>query len=896
MTLCLLLSIFQWQQQVSYTVKAHLDTEEHSLKACEYLTYYNNSPYTLETLYVHLYANAFKSKNTVYAQEAKRLGYYSFINTGESERGYIDIENIISEGDSLRFEINETIMAIILNQPVKSGDSTALKIDYYLKIPTTFSRIGYSGNHYEMVQWYPKICVLDEDGWHLEPYHALGEFYGEYGCFDVAINLPGDYVVAATGERVDEKDKQFIDSLRMSDKKIVLGERKEVRFRAENVHDFAWVCDPDYLVKKCTVDSIDIYVFYLRHHEKQWKNVATYAMDAVKRYNQWYGKYPYKNLSVVDGYFRDGVEYPNLVIIGIEEDPFTRLFELVIIHEIGHQWFYGVLGSNEMDEAWLDEGFTTYTEIRYLEDKYGKNSSLLKWSFLPPISRRYYHKLVYYVMQTNQLEKPVLTPAYEFLDVPFAYMNSAYSKPALFLFNLEGILGRERFDRILKRYFKEYKFKHPKTKDFISICEKESGQDMKSLFSQILNSTDFCDWSVKKVVGNRVEIENKGNLLVPVDVFVEAEAGAHVFRIGGPQKVHTIVLPEASGSIKKVTIDPYGYSLEPNHWNNYYPRRFEIRPFFNVPSFDSYRVFYLPYLWYGAYDGVTIGLYLFGAEFVDFDFVKGRHQWTFGTIYGIRSKKFYPGFTYQTPIIFKKGMRTRIHVEGSNSNDEDKLGAGLIYNLGIPFSQGPQSELKATLSYRKLNSYRSTDPIDWDFGRNIVFENYFKYKYLDWQLSFGLSFTHEIIGSDWSYVKTTAEIKKEIETFIPFNMRLFAGRIFGSAPTQEKLFLSGALRISLLADLLFSQKGYFSAQEHIHIPGDGNMRGYQTLHIKSDKLYCINLEFPSKSPIRFFTDFGYYGDYAFDVGVSIVLGPVSFNFPFYILSDEPWKFRWSIGL
>ncbi len=886
--------VLQWQQHVSYNINVYLNTEEHSLEAYENLTYYNNSPYSLETLYIHLYANAFRDDNTTFAQEMRRLGH-NYTKTKDVGRGYIEVNNIVCEGETLDFAVDETVMAVLLDRSLRPGDSTTLKIDFYVKIPTTFTRIGYTRDHYEIVQWYPKVCVFDDAGWHREPYHAIGEFYGEFGSFDVEMNVPGNYVVAATGERIDKKDREFLESLIVNNKKHDQGDRKKVRFRAENVHDFAWVCDPNFKVKRYTVDDTDIYVFYLKSHENKWKNAGHYAVDAVTRYNQWYGTYPYKNLSVVEGYFCDGMEYPNLVIIGIGEDPFTRLFELVVIHEIGHQWFYGVLGSNEIDEAWLDEGFTAYTEIRYLEDKYGKEHSLVKLPFVPSFSRRYYHKFLYYIVQTNGLERPVLTPAYEYLDVSVAYMNSAYSKPALFLFNLEGILGKETFNRILTRYFQKFKFKHPTSKDFMNVCEEESGQDVKSFFSQFLYETDFCDWAVKSVEDNCIEIENKGTWQIPVDVFVEAETGAHVYRIDGSQKVETIVLPEPSGNVRKVTIDPYGCSIEPNHWNNYYPRKIEIKPILSLPSFDAYKIFYLPYLWYGSYDGVTLGLYLFGAQFIDFDYVRGRHEWIFGTIYGVRSKKAYPVFMYQTPVSFKRGMRTRIRVMGSNTYDEDKLGAGLIYNFGLPFSSEPQREFKTMLSYYNLNSYNSVDSLDWDIGRTVIFENQFAYNYKGWQLNLCLSLTDNMIGSEWSYVKMTAEVQKEIKTLIPFTTRLFVGKVFGNAPTQEQLFLSGALRISILAGLLFGQKGYFSPQEHINVPGDGNMRGYQTLHMRSDRLYCVNLEFPSRSLIRFFIDFGYYGDYALDMGTSIVLGPISFNFPFYTRTDGPWKFRWSIG-
>jgi len=341
--MAIILFLFFWQQKVDYKIYCSLNVEERTLNISETLIYYNNSPVSLETLYFHLYANAYQDNNTTFAKELKKMGSYRFLKAKKSERGWIDVISITSENnDALNFKIDETIMSVILDKPLSSGDSVVLKIESVLKIPKIFSRLGYKGKHFEIVQWYPKPCVFDKNGWHRQGYHAIGEFYGEFGSFDVTIELPANYVVASTGV--------FVDS------SLVESNRKKLHFFAESVHDFAWVCDPDFEVEEREVDEIAIEIYYIKKFRKKWKNTGNYAIDAVSRYNRWYGKYPYKRLSVVQGYFGGGMEYPNLVIVNGGEDNLTRQFELVIIHEIAHQWFYGILGSNEMDEAWLDEG------------------------------------------------------------------------------------------------------------------------------------------------------------------------------------------------------------------------------------------------------------------------------------------------------------------------------------------------------------------------------------------------------------------------------------------------------------------------------------------------------------------------------------------------------------
>ncbi|KPK68310.1 hypothetical protein AMJ87_12115 [candidate division WOR_3 bacterium SM23_60] len=893
-----ILCLLQWQQQVHYTIEAYLDTEKHVLSAVEYCRYYNQSPCVLETLYLHIYANAFKAETAVFAQEAQVAGIREFTTLADSLRGGVTITSVTERDSSLTFHVRETILEVVLPSKLEPGDSVMFSIIYELLIPWKFSRLGYVGEHYEMAHWYPTFCVFDKSGWHRDPYHMIGEFYGEYGTYDITIDVPGDYVVAATGERIEVSDIAFIDALIRTGQKKLTGARRRVRFLARNVHDFAWVCDPDFLIEQERVGDVNIQIFYRAENKDAWRNARSYAVDAVTRYSQWYMPYPYKNMSIVNGYGYDGVEYPQLVILAIGETGlirYTRLFELVIAHEVAHQWFYGILGSNEIDEAWLDEGFASYAELCYLEDKYGTDHSLITVPLVSPVSRTYLHELVYYVAQTNRIEQPILTPAYAFLDIPFSYTNSAYSKPVLFLRYLESFLGSAQFERIIQRYFQEYAFTHPTTQDFLTICEEETNRDLDSLFYRVLRTTDFSDWQVTAVTDNSVEVVNAGSLRLPTDVLIETEFGARVVPLSTERNVDTIILPASAGKVKRVTIDPYGNLIEANRWNNHYPRKFRMKPIFAFPSFDYYTILYAPFIWYSSFDGIQVGMYFFGDQFADVDFMKGRHQWFFGADYGSRCNKMYFALRYQTPVLFDYGVRTRVRIAGSNANDEMHFRAGIRNSFGIPFSRSPQWTVETYLAHSRMMSLEQVDTIDWQGGAVGTFGNTLGYDHAGWHAQLDVAVAHEVLASDWDFTRVTLTVEKEAYLGIPFRMRMFAGRIFGDAPIQEQLYLSGALRINFLADLFFSQAGSFSPQEHIHIKGHGNMRGYQTLHIKSKELFCINTEVPSRFPIRLFFDVGYYRTYAADFGARVVLGPVSLNVPFYTRTDEPWKLRWSIG-
>ncbi|MGB9721973.1 MAG: M1 family metallopeptidase [bacterium] len=883
--MAIILFLFLRQQGVDYKIDCSLDIEKQTLQITEVLTYHNNSPSSIETLYFHLYPNAYRDNNTTFARELKKMGSYKFLKAKESERGWIDINSITDiDGDSLDYEIDETIMSVILDKPLASGDSAILKFDGILKIPKIFSRLGYKGKHYEIVQWYPKPCVFDEKGWHRQGYHAIGEFYGEFGNFDVSIELPENYIVAGTGE--------IIDSVRKDNK-------KKIRFFAENVHDFALVCDPDFEIEKREVDGIEIEVYYLKKDRKKWKDAGDYGVDAVKRYNQWFGIYPYKKLSIVQGYFGGGMEYPNLVIIGSSEDNLTRQFELVVIHEIAHQWFYGILGSNEMDEAWLDEGLTSYAEQRYFIDKYGIDNSFFKSTFIPQLPHNFINNLMYYITLTNRLEMPVLTTSYKFVEIPLAYQNAVYSKPALFLRYLEGYLGTKTFDTILKQYFEDFKFKHPDTDDFIHICEEVSGKDLRQFFNDFLHTTKYCDWHIKDKTKNLLVIENKGGFLLPTDLLVQTDNGAQIFKI--ERQVDTFDFSR-TGKIKKIIIDPYNYTPESNRYNNFYPKRFAMKPFFGWPSFDTYQVYFLPYLWYDVDDGFTPGIYLAGAQFIDADFIKGKNQWLFGYIYGIKSRRHYYNFGYQTPIVFKKGWRSRIFLTGSNSGDELKYQAGLKNDFGIPLTPTPKLELKTFLSLNNLRSFISVDSIDWTIAKYYLLQNRFSYNTNHWSLSFNLCGTDKFFDTQWSFTRLTFEFEKNSRLYIPpLYLRIFAGKVFGTAPQQERIFLSGALRHSFISDLFFGNKGYASPQEHIHIKQDGNMAGYQGYHMKTDGIICINMQFPEGFLLRAFGDLGYYYDgdsldweYVYDAGIKILFGPIGFILPIYNNRDKFWTKNWSV--
>ncbi len=895
MTTILIYFLLVWQQQVNYRIAVSLDTSLQTLTGTEKVTYCNHSSVPLDTIFFHLYPNAFKDRNTVFARELKALGDLSFDRAPERDRGSITISGVNGDGEPVRFDVRETIMAVVLARSLIAGDSTVLDLEFQLRIPKIFSRLGRDGKQYDMVQWYPKPCVFDDRGWHREPFHALGEFYGEYGAFDVTIEVPRGYVVAATGEMT-------LDPETAGDQEND-GPRWSYQYHADSVHDFAWVADPDFLIRRVSCGATAIACYYHPSREKSWSRAAETAAAAVIYFESWIGPYPYRTLRVVQGSMKTGggMEYPGLVIIDTPDNFLLNSFEQAVVHETGHQWFYAALGSDELNEAWLDEGFTTYATMRYFEDRDGPENSIFKNQFLPPLTDMEYNRIIYYLAVTNQFATDGDRPVYEYVDEPASYLAGSYVKPALLLRHLEGILGRPAFDEIIRTYYGRYRFRHPGGTDFLKVGSDVCGAAFPEAFGESMRTSKTSDWRIADVDGPSVRFANSGQVAMPVDVSITSDRGDTLIRLDSALTSVTIPLARR---IRSVVIDPAGYALDKDYANNFYPRKFRIQPLASYPALDEYRVYIFPYFWYGTVDGFTPGLYLAGGRFIDWEFIRGDHQWVAGGYYGLRSRRIYANGQYQTPIWFQHGFRCRF-ISGGSWSRERSVRLGLDAAFSVPFTTKPSWQVRTTLNYRQIDpaeidSFAAFDSMDWDAGAYATWETSVKYQYHKWTAGFDAVWAPALDFTDWNYGRITAEIKTNARFILPVGIRLFSGLVTGEAPKQQQLYLSGNLRIPMIPDLLFSQQGYFSPQEHIHIPGSGNLRGFQTQHIKTDGLVAMNCELPSHGMFRFFGDIAAYRldndwENAWDWGFRLVLGPVSFNVPVHANGEKVWKARWSIG-
>jgi hypothetical protein len=514
-----------FQQEVNYTIAVTLNDVKHELQATEKIEYINHSPAALSFLYMHLWPNAYKDNSTPLAKQLLESGETKFYFSAAEERGYIDQLDFKVNDQPVKWELLKDsidICKIYLNEPLQSGNKITITTPFHVKIPSgEISRLGHVGQSYQITQWYPKPAVYDGNGWNYMPYLNQGEFYSEFGSFDVSITVPKNYVLGATGDLVNgEQETEWLNqkvketgAITSFDKKDMAfpaseSETKTLEFKQSNVHDFAWFCDKRYHVLKGEIETphtkhkVTTWAFFTNAEGDLWKKSISYINDAIYYYSLWNGDYPYNHCTAVDGTISagTGMEYPNITVIGTSRNPFQ--LDVVITHEVGHNWFYGMLGSNERIHPWMDEGINSFDELRYVEMKYpeaklaGQFGNIKAGSFFD--LGRYKQKSQYYLSYlfsavTNS-DQPIEAPAYDYTELN--YGGIVYGKtPAAFDY-LMTYIGEKKMDEAMQKYFDEWHFKHPQPNDLRKILEDVSGKNLSWFFDDLIGSTKKLDYKI----------------------------------------------------------------------------------------------------------------------------------------------------------------------------------------------------------------------------------------------------------------------------------------------------------------------------------------------------------------------------------------------------------------
>jgi len=598
-TLALAQQSSYWQQKVDYQMDVDFNVKDFTYTGTQQLIYTNNSPDELNKVFIHLYYNAFQPGSEMdirlqnIADPDRRMiteDKKSRIASLTPEQiGYLHISEVTQDGASVSFVEEGTIAKIILDQPLASGASTTFKLKFSGQIPEQIRRSGRNskeGVALSMSQWYPKLAEYDYEGWHATPYIAR-EFHGVWGDFDVKITIDKDYTVGGTGYL--QNPQEIGHGYQTPGTQVkTRGKKLTWHFKAPMVHDFMWAADPNYIhdVRQME-DGPTLHFFYKNDEEliENWKKLQPKTEEAMRFFSKNVGKYPYDQYSVVQG-GDGGMEYAMSTLITGSRD-FGSLVG-VMAHEMAHSWFQHILATNETKHSWMDEGFTSFISSLCMNQLMEKNlDNPFEGSY------RGYRALV-----NSGKEQPQTTHSDRY-DLNFAYSIAAYSKGSVFLSQLGYIIGQENLMKTIRKYYEDFKFKHPTPNDIKRVAEKVSDMELDWYLTDWTKTTNTIDYGIKSVEenanGTKIVLERKGLMPMPIDLLVVYKDGSSEtfyapLRMMYGQKenpyptidrtvlkswpwaypTYEITIDRPMNSIKGIQIDPSGLMADIDLENNSY--------------------------------------------------------------------------------------------------------------------------------------------------------------------------------------------------------------------------------------------------------------------------------------------------------------------------------------
>jgi hypothetical protein len=585
-----------WQQKVDYKMEVAMNVETYIYKGKQTLVYTNNSSDTLKKVFYHLYSNAFQpgSEMDLRIQTIKdpdaRMVTKTKVNSVDvkesrvknlkpNEIGYLNISNFKQDGKNATAKTVGTILEVTLNKPILPKSKTTFTLDFEGQVPIQIRRSGRNnaeGIALSMAQWYPKMAEFDFEGWHADPYIAR-EFHGVWGDFDVKITIDKDYILGGTGYLQNPNSIGFgYEDKGTMVKKEANSKTLTWHFKAPNVHDFTWAADKNYLHDVVQVPNGAALHFLYKNNPKiieNWKKVENETVKLMQFYNKTVGEYPYKQYSIIQG-GDGGMEYAMCTLI-LGNGTYEGLLG-VIGHEMAHSWFQHVLATNESKHGWMDEGFTSFLEdlgLNEIAEKKVEN----------PFSGAYKG---YFSMVNSGKELPQTTHADRF-DENRVYSISSYSKGELFLTQLRYLIGKENLMKTLKKYYSDFKFKHPTPNDISRTAERISGANLNWYLNDWTQTTNTIDYGIKEVAENNekttIVLERIGRMPMPIDLTVDYIDGTkenfyiplRMMSFEKPNQdsttrrtvlndwawafpTYSLTVDKSKANIKKITIDPSG--------------------------------------------------------------------------------------------------------------------------------------------------------------------------------------------------------------------------------------------------------------------------------------------------------------------------------------------------
>jgi len=901
-----------WQQFVQYSMSVKLDTSEHTIGGHSTITYKNNSPDTLHHFYLNLYANAFQEGTVKHREYLAGLGRASrgarFKKGMDPYFSNYDISDfiIVTNGNTITdtFNIDDTILSAKLSKGLAPGSSMTIDLDWTQHVGKFSERAGRVGDQYNFAQWYPRVVVYDENGWFNEPFHAEGEFYGEFGTYDVTMDVPKGYIIGSTGTvtsgdpgweevQVDTSQKfsKWLKEFKTNRIKYDVDERRVVSFYAENVHDFAWVTTPNFLYEGGEWNGIAVHALFNQKNGKKWTKKAVARTErAIEWLSTKFGMYPYPQVTNTDRLAGGGMEYPMLVMDGSES-------EGLILHEVGHIWFYGILGNNEVREAWMDEGFTSFQTRWYMMDRYGEHGFDLSasrykdwqkkyWKFGNSLGNTQWGMINF--MDSGQ-DEPISRSTYMFKGSRAAGAN-AYTKPSLMLDELKYILGEETFTKAMQEYYRRWNLKHTNEKRFIDAMEDVSGKDLDWFFRPWLHDTRLLDYGINNWKRNQkaddtwditLNIERHGNRDMPQLIETTLEDGSkhqiwwknHKFRV---KDTFTYNVPKKP---IYATLDPDAQTMDIDFRNNFTGRMTSETMFYKpgmryLPR-NKYVVQYHPTLHYLDKDGYLPG-FRYKSSYGMLDYFESDLN------VGLETKETFYKIAGWTKRPHKSIDQINYHI----FDFRGVRGSGLTLTKEIDRNNSVNGLRRMNFGFYE-NQVKDTSRTHlYDNGRMIVASTKIHSIFSKIKNEIIFDFT-PFKASDWSFsrIVLTNSFDERLGLF-GARFRQIYGQIWSNqndAPLQERFNVEGAgsgdlYQKSYLRDntSFYGDKEFFG---RYHLPGDANLRAFGNQGLSGvEQVFAITFEgFLSKSIAGINFELAGFIDQGTLTGSKFVVGDKGFN-------------------
>jgi hypothetical protein len=683
-----------WQQKVDHEIFVDFDAPQRLLRCNQTISYTNNSPDVLTHIPFHIWPNAFSSNNTAYGREAKHGGNEKFLTAKETDRGFLDSLSFTVNGKAAtyqQYDKEADIVDLLLPEPLQPGASITIATPFRVKIPFLFSRMGYEGKIVSLTQWYPKPAVYDVNGWNVFPYLEQGEYFSEFGRYVVHLTVPANQIVGATGVLQEESETEWLTTLSDGETELrKASDRKTLTYVQDDVPDFAWFASAAFTVgiKKVTLHTGKV-VQAMALIDESAVAAPSSVLDGIETaltyYSKRVGEYPYGYCTAVIGGLTaaGGMEYPMITICSDGSRG-------TVIHEVGHNWFQCILGSQERRYPWMDESINTFYQI------HAEGEAPKPWATGKAIEFTGQNAMYHIAHDLGVFQSGTLaSDAYQKMN----YGTIVYTANPMRFVYLQEVLGRKMFDSCMHEYYRNWKFKHPLPSDIQAVFERVSGTKLDWFFTGLLGEVapDLAISSVKRADnGYKIRVKTKGNYSIPASLEFTVDKKKEIVKFNS--KDTTIFIPNAD----YVRVNPEGYLTESRFDNNEAKTHGLMKKVgafkFGFPypyKLGEHRVWFLPNLISGnAYDGYTPGIL-----FSNLGFPRKNWEWWAAPSYGLRSSSLVGFAGIQRNVWFRKGPFTmlEIGVRGKQYNFRpDSVGMNRLFTHINP---------NATLYFKRKKSW-----------------------------------------------------------------------------------------------------------------------------------------------------------------------------------------------